>query len=673
MQQELCLTSQDQVPRLWLNLANLWQIKLVDAAHPDQSLGTVSAADNQAVMESMPTPSGVRLTWRLHTPCRLEVQVEIEQEADCWQLHASIVNHSPAAIVDEFAWSGLDLPTQGGALLFPQGAGRRVSDFEALSIPTVQYPSYQCSMPWLAMEHETGGVYVGRHDPDDHAMDVSLSWNPKTRTLNASLTQFPYLRPGQQTSLPPLVCTCYRGHWSRAAAFYRQWFDGIGPVAAIPQWLKTNSGWLLGILRQQNESLNYDYLTGIDELADIALSRGLDTLGLFGWTAGGHDHLYPHYDPDPKMGGCDALKSAIKRARERGLRVILYSNGVIMDVASSFYREHGKDACSINHDGRVNLSQINKFSDATPVVFSPACPGSKQWREAMLGLAIQAYELGADGLLYDQIGVYGRQVCRHPDHDHANPMQGYTTGRVTMMRQIAEHMRQLDPDFIIATESFIAPLARQLHLIHGFGYAYGLPGDDAACDELFPDMLRLTFPEVVVTNRIPQPLFDRRVGHYAVLHGLRQELEIRYAEDVRLARGETLDWRSAYATAIGAPPRPHKLKQAISEAEKCYMAKLMAFCKQHADVFYHGVYQADLGFDFASQTLQARAYATGTGALGILLWNPTDRDGSFEVAVVDRRLAGAYAPDGEVATGLAPLPPQSIRLLIYSASNRNPT
>jgi hypothetical protein len=661
------MTNRSGQPRLMLDPTNLWKITLVDAARPTQSLGCVSARDCQADMQSESTASGMRLSWKITDPCHLEIRIDIDQQDACWQIQASIINQSRHAIVNTFAWTSLNLPTQDAALIFPQGAGRRVTDFATLSIPTVQYPSYQCSMPWLAMDHAADGLYVGVHDPDDKATDIALSWDAGAVQLGVVLTQFPHILPGRQAQLPPLVCKCYEGHWSQASAFYRQWFDRVGPVADPPAWLRSNSGWLLAILKQQNESLNYDYITGIDELADIALARGLDTLGLFGWTVGGHDHLYPHYDPDPEMGGREALKSAIRRAKDRGLRVILYSNGVIMDVATAFYRQQGKDACTIGGEGRVNLSQINKFSDATPVVFATACPGSKPWREAMLALAMQAYELGADGLLYDQIGVYGRHECHHPDHDHPTPMQGFTTAKVAMVRQIANHMKQLDDNFVIATEAFIAPLARELHLIHGFGYAYGLPHDDAGRDELFPDMMRLTFPEMVVTDRIPQPLFDRRVGHYAAMHGFRQELEIRYAEDVALSRGQSLDWSASYKTAIGAPPRQELLRQAIAADEKAYMARLLAFCKRHADVFYQGTYQSDTGFTLEPSSLQARAFATVAGDLGIVIWNPTDHVHEVELTVAGREFLDADSPDGKVPDALATLPPQSIRLLMYSS------
>lgn len=643
-----------------LAINHLWEMSLISSSQKTRSLGSCSASDVEAHVAEV--DGKLTCTWQIAEPAQLTVTVVITKSPDQWDMSATITNHDADACVREFAWGGLSLACRDTAMLIPQGAGRRVTDFAAFKPLRMQYPSYDYSMPWLAMDHADDGVYLGIHDPQDHCVDIALE--VAGDAIDVNLTQFPFVMPGQTVTLPPIVIKSYDGHWSNAARFYRNWYDSVGKVTIIPDWVRENTGWLLGILKQQNESILYDYNTGIDELADIAIARGLDTLGLFGWTVGGHDHLYPHYDPCPVLGGRVALKAAIKRAKDRGLRVIMYSNGVIMDVATPFYRQQGKDVCNIMINGRVNLSQINKFSDATPVVFATACPSSQQWRKQMLSLAVQAHELGADGLLYDQIGVYGRHECHHPGHDHVNPMDGYASGRVEMIRQIAEHMKQLNPEFVIATESFIAPMARQLHFIHGFGYAYGLT-HAAAGTENYPDLLRYTFPEVVCTNRIPQPLMDRNVAHYAVMHGLRQELEIRYADDVKLMRGEQLDWQTAYANVAGSPPKKDMLKAAVAADEKIYMGQLMAMVKRHADVFYHGTYQSELGFELQSDHVQARAHAMDQATKAVVLCNLSDVACEFELTVPGYNWIQTDSPDGVSDTAVTSLDAQSICLMKF--------
>jgi hypothetical protein len=648
-----------------LDLSNLWEMSFVSTTHPAQSQGKCTAFDVLDTLKIDEAQNQITCAWQVTYPARFTMTMVIDQQSDQWQLHITITNHSDDLTVHDFKLMGMTLPCADAALLFPEGAGRRVADFSQMADIAVSYPSYRCSMPWLMLDDLQGGVYVGVHDSQDQCVDFTVNADEQAQNLHVSLTCFPFVSPGKTVTLPPVVIKHYDGHWSNAARFYRNWFDRVGKVASIPTWMRENSGWLLAILKQQNESVNYDYITGIDELADIAIARGLSTLGLFGWTVGGHDHLYPDYDPCPELGGRDALKAAIKRAKDRGLRVILYANGVIMDVATPFYRKHGKDAANIMADGRVNLSQINKFTDGTPVIYATACPSSPQWRKQMLSLAVQAHELGADGLLYDQIGVYGRHECHHPEHKHANPMDGYSTGRVQMIRQIAQHMQTIDQDFIIATESFIAPMARELRMIHGFGYGYGLSHYSSG-NELYPDLLRMTFPEVVSTNRIPQPLMDRNVAHYAVMHGLRQELEIRYQDDVKLMRGEQPDWDEAYTNAAGSPPKKQMLLEAVAADEKNEMAKLMAFVKRHADVFYHGTYQSDLGFTLHSDAVQARAYRTADEQFAVVLMNAQKQVGQFELHVDDHQCTLVDTPNGSLAGKVQSLEPLSICLMKFT-------
>lgn len=652
--------------KLNLDVSQLWQMTFTSAANPARVLGACCAMDVMASIQMDESQDqSITYTWQITDPALVTIAITMTRQESQWQLSTTITNNDPNACVRDLTIAGIQLPCAEATLLFPESAGRRVTDFAHMKPISVSYPSYRCSMPWLAMDHADHGVYVGVHDAQDQCVEFDVACTDDKQHLALAITHFPCVLPGKIVMLPSVVMHAYNGHWSNAAAIYRSWFDSVGKVTAVPPWLRNNSGWLLVILKQQNETINYDYITGIDELADMAIARGLDTLGLFGWTVGGHDHLYPHYEPCPVLGGRDALVAAIKRAKDRGLRVILYSNGVIMDVATPFYREYGKDACNINADGRVNLSQINKFTDATPVIFATACPSSEVWRKQMLSLAVQAYELGADGLLYDQIGVYGRHECHHPDHHHVNPMDGYATGRVEMIRQIAQHMKQLDPDFIIATESFIAPMARHLHMIHGFGYGYGLTHYSSG-NEVFPDILRVTFPEVVSTNRIPQPLMDRNVAHFAVMHGFRQELEIRYQDDVTLSRGASLDWPQAYHNTAGSPPKKEMLLKAVAADEKNEMAKLMAFVKRNSDVFHHGTYQSDMGFTLMSDHVQGRSYLTGNKQIAIVLCNMSDTDAAFELNVPGYICIQVDSPDKQDNINLTSLNPKSICLMKFS-------
>ena len=56
----------------------------------------------------------------------------------------------------------------------------------------------------------------------------------------------------------------------------------------------------------------------------------------------------------------------------------------------------------------------------------------------MLALARQAIQLGADGILFDQVAVTRPLFCFSNEHDHASPATAFTVGRIEMMRQIEQ-------------------------------------------------------------------------------------------------------------------------------------------------------------------------------------------------------------------------------------------
>ena len=124
----------------------------------------------------------------------------------------------------------------------------------------------------------------------------------------------------------------YEGEWYECGDTYREWFLAHRTITERPEWVKNCTGWLLAILKQQNDEviIPYEEIGGL--LADAAEERGIDILGLFGRGIGGHDRFYPDYRPDPKMGGEKAIKRGIAEAKAKGKRVVLYTNGQLLDM-----------------------------------------------------------------------------------------------------------------------------------------------------------------------------------------------------------------------------------------------------------------------------------------------------------------------------------------------------
>jgi hypothetical protein len=321
-----------------------WEIELQQPSQPWKTGERRSVASRGLVPRREELPDGVRLTYdRLgdsSPSANLAVILEARSDEQGLHLSASVRNDDPSWTVRACRFPILNgVAADGATVLWPNGLGQRFPDSAAFGRRSLSYPGGTASMPWFALARSADGLYLGSHDPAMSARTIEAECSPGGQILAVRVGHLPFCAPGQSWTAPEFVVAPYRGPWQVAARRYRAWYDTVATVLAPSAWAQHSSGWLLAVLKQQNGDVMWDYRTGIDRLGDIALAHGLDTLGLFGWAHGGHDALYPDYIPDPLMGGADALRDALTRAKARGLRTVLYANGVIMDTSTAFYRD----------------------------------------------------------------------------------------------------------------------------------------------------------------------------------------------------------------------------------------------------------------------------------------------------------------------------------------------
>ena len=135
---------------------------------------------------------------------------------------------------------------------------------------------------------------------------------------------------------------------------------------------------------------------------------GLDTLLVFGWWKGRFDNNYPHYEADEALGGAEGLKAAIAEVQRLGGRVLLYSNGKLIDVKTEFYREHGHDCCQIDIDGNEyrehyqfsnNGTVLRKFGYKT---FVTGCMATPEWHDRLLDTTRVKLAFHPDSVFYDR-------------------------------------------------------------------------------------------------------------------------------------------------------------------------------------------------------------------------------------------------------------------------------
>jgi hypothetical protein len=603
----------------------------------------------------------------------MAVHVEICRQGEDLRFRATVHNQDPEWTVRGFTFPILNgIGTGNAALLWPNGLGQRFDDLSGFGQRKLWYPSGQASMPWFALAEKEQGLYLGSHDPGQGARDIEATFVPETKTLSVSVAHLPFCAPGKSWTSPDFVIAPYTGGWQTAARHYRAWFDTIAQMLPPSPWVQNSSGWLLGILKQQNGDVMWDYRTGIDQLCDLAEAHGLNTLGLFGWAHGGHDYLYPEYIPDPLMGGVPALKAALARARGRGLRTVLYANGVIMDTSTDFYRYEGNDAILLKENSEPEVSSIRKFHSSTPVTFAKGCLGAERWRAQMLALAEQANALGADGILYDQIGVYGPACCAATNHRHATPATAFTQERVSMIREIAATLRTRNPQFIVMTEGIHDTLLNGISYVHGWGCGYASAGarhNMFGGAGAFPALFRATFPELPMTQRHPNPTLDRHQANYAAVHGLRHELESRYQADVRYLSTGKMPEFADYSDCAYYPPDVELIRRTDREEARNYLNQLIAFERRYAEFLWQGRFQGDEGFVCDNSALVANAYAAKDGGLAVCVWNPTDKPQSCQIAVPGCELTACVEPEKENVDSATPMVAESIRIHVYGYSN----
>lgn len=534
------------------------------------------------------------------------------------------------------------------------------------------YPSCGGTMQWFAFAGEKNGLYFGSLDPRYGAKVLSVRYDLARKTFGATFQHRIFIRAGERCTLPPTVVRPYAGDWHVAARTYRAWANTAGKQIEKPAWAKTATGWLLAILKQQNGEIIWPY-TLLDKLCDVADAHGLDMIGLFGWGYGGHDHLYPDYNPDPLMGGEQALRAGIKLAHARGKRVIFYANGQLEERGTAFWTTTGQHLAVTLRDGGTVQEFWHKYANTPGYHFDIGCQATEGWRERMLSLALQANAFGADGLLYDQLGVRGPTPCYAADHGHPVPFMSYEADRKELLRQISAKMKKVNPDFIIMTEGFHDAILDSVSYFHGcvqgtfqesalsIARRQNAPALD---DGLFPEMMRYTYPEVESTIRFPSPLVDRPMANYTLAYALRYEIEARYMPDRTYLLEGHLPAVEDYGLVL-SKPSIDLVRTLPREETAAYLRSAAEFQKKNANLLMVGRFTDTEGFTFSGdKAVLAKGFENGK-SFGVLLWNTSDTPAAVSVSVPDADLVSAVEPGNEKARAFGELAPQSVRLLVW--------
>lgn len=539
-------------------------------------------------------------------------------------------------------------------------------------------------MKWGTVSDGQNSLYVACQFNEWRLCTPFVSYNPETGAYSFfSGNQFA-CHPGESITTAPLVLRKLEGDWHAPAEYYHDWFLANHTIAAHPQWLRESSGWMLTILKQQNGEVIWPYSTIPNEMFDTADKLGLDILGLFGRAVGGHDRYYPNYTPDPEMGGEQGLKDAIAELHKKGKRCILYVNGQLLDHDSQGYWEReGESIGIVNKAGKVYGEFFQKFYDGPNREFGWACLANQKWQDMLMQFALDANELGADGILYDQLGGMNTRRCYSSTHGHKAPDYIYDDELVGGMEKIYKKMHEINPDFVIVTEGYTDVMMGSMAFTHrgaaGKVYRFSQKVLEDMCEGEkiaveFPQLLPYTFPEKINTSNNPAPVNMRSSLNFNAVFAERDEIEVRYKPDVDYVVNDKLQDIKSYSNIKGpsSGSGPYHEKMVTTEdpvAARIYTKQIHEFERAHKDLFWLGKFVDNKGFTLETEApfVYATSYISEDGnRLGVVVWN-IDINGSAAYTVVPDsgwKFKEVCAPDCEPALGDS-IAPNSIHFVIF--------
>jgi len=373
------------------------------------------------------------------------------------------------------------------------------------------YPGRTSSLNFFLLDYGQEILYYGCHDPEfqftGHSFEIE-----KNLRINCFMTRMPFLKPHGEFSENLMVCSLLPERWPAGARKYRQWADSWFQPVSQSKWIRDSFGWQRVIMHHQYGEYFFRY-SDLPKILDSGLPAGIDTIFLFGWTREGMDSGYPQYTPDPSCGGFDELRRNILKVREKGGHVIIYYNGQLIDAASDYYRKGDgfrvsiKRADGTEHREFYNFSNTGIFTaNFGNKTFVVACPSCRAWRNILKCHIDLAYELGADGVFFDQLGLASYPCC-DPSHGHPVPFTGLMESKRDLCRELYEYAKSKNPDFAIGVECPTDQTAQYCDFIHIFGHTAQVWNPDFCSKGERPrlqceaPLFSMAFPEIYLSDR----------------------------------------------------------------------------------------------------------------------------------------------------------------------------
>lgn len=606
--------------------ADFWRVHLDDGYYRSMTVrssrqkGVVRQAENELIISyTHLTADGGRefdIAFTVHVKAAMHTYESLEM----W---AEVDNHSEARL-NELQLPFVDLSVIGDEkreqdiFYRMNGLGEKVenpwnelkkyhteymsADYDEIWDP-IQYPCL-AAMCWFGIQSGGHFLYVGRHDNQFRSATLAAGLAPRNTSPRMLLAISNYLlaKSGEQLESAHSVVSLNEGDWRTGSDIYGDWARNDWYfVSKKPEWVHNMTGWQRIILRHQFGEVFFRY-KDLPHIYEEGKKYGLDTLMVFGWWKGRFDNGYPIYEPDPDLGGEQALRDAIDQIHQMGGHVALYTNGILIDIVTDYYKEIGyriskKDIDLNEYRDHYQFSSngmlLRSFGYKS---FVTACPSTPEWKERLLTNGKTKLAFNPDSIFYDQMGGHVPFLCFDESHGHGARGDAEPMWRIKNMDAICD---LLGPDQAFGTEQAVDCFAPHIHYHHGcqYGNIFG--------ETVFPELYLRTFPEPIMTDRFlhdNRPDF-KRLLNYAFMYGFRF--------DVSVYRGR---------------------KSIVSDLPDyaAHIKKLIDLKERYHSFYYNGRFVCN-HMPQLPKGIRSAEYENNNGETLLVLWN--DSDASIEFTV----------------------------------------
>lgn len=435
------------------------------------------------------------------------------------------------------------------------------------------YPSIM-AMQYMTLFNDAESLYVATYSTSDETMTFHAKSTGKY-SLELSVTHYPFLDGGVWES-PKCSVAKLGGGWHPAADLYRSRMQTVFETPEYPEWMMSEyHGWAELTVKQENKPLHYRFSELASVYHDISEKTGMNHLFVAGWHDFGHDTKFPRYLPCEEAGTSEDLRAAVNEIHDLGGRISLYTNARLIDIYDSFYRDGGKNAVSLDENGKPYLEDYH-----TQSLYAVCCPGCPEYAEHMAGVAERiSGEYGADGMFVDQISCNLDPFCYSKEHSHSKPSNNFLPGVEKELTGIQNAARKANPKFHTFAEGCHERFGQFYEVNQGHGEEYTWQ-----VGESIPEQFLYTFPDRIVT-------------------------------------GHCMDKQQMYHAMSQFKPLDIKIPCWTDPTNYEPLQKYIALRKAFPEFFFRARFLDDEGFVY-DQKVRLHAVRAADGSLAVCLWKP---------------------------------------------------